>query len=506
MKYVNTILIVDDDPGARDILEALLSHEGYNLVFASSGQEALEKAEELIPSLILLDVMMPAMDGFEVCQRLRAMPRLAEVPVVLITALDDRESRLQGIETGADDFLSKPFDRELLRARVRTILRLNRYRRLHMQRIRFEWVIQQAQDGYVIINENDEILYANAQACLFLGLPAQQSELSLMESSKVYQGEFLGFVRKQYQLHPQEAWDLWPEQPEENPPLLRYLVRPESASADAFWLQVDLLELPSDPDMEKIIRLCDVTVQMNSERKRWGFHTMICHKLRTPLVGILGSLEFLTQHLSQLAPPEIAEFTEMAFKSTKRLYHEIEDILQYLTIPSIGTSGKGSTFSQVSSMASQISQDLKIESMTLSVQEDLHEHCLALSQQGAELLLWEIMENSVKFHPSQSPLITIAMHRTGTEQARILIQDDGQTLSPKQLSQMWVPYYQGERYSTGEIKGMGLGLAIVSVLVWEVGGTCRAYNRADQPGLVIELHLPLVECEEEWRSELRNAN
>ena len=124
------ILIVDDEPGARDTLEALLSPEGYQLYFACNGREGLEKANALTPSLILLDVMMPEMDGFEVCRRVRANPVLAQVPIVMITALDDRDSRLEGIEAGADDFLSKPFDFNEMRARVRTILRLDRYRKL----------------------------------------------------------------------------------------------------------------------------------------------------------------------------------------------------------------------------------------------------------------------------------------------------------------------------------------------------------------------------------------
>ena len=92
MKSINTILIVDDDVGARNILEALLAREGHRLEFAVCGREALEKVQHLTPSLVLLDVMMPEMDGFEVCRQLRAMPRLAEVPNIIITALDDKES------------------------------------------------------------------------------------------------------------------------------------------------------------------------------------------------------------------------------------------------------------------------------------------------------------------------------------------------------------------------------------------------------------------------------
>ncbi|MEK7990435.1 MAG: EAL domain-containing protein [Thiotrichaceae bacterium] len=124
------ILIVDDEIISRHIVKVLLESEGYNLIFAESGAEALEKAQSIMPDVMLLDVMMPKMDGFQVCQHLRANPRLAELPVVMVTALDDRESRLKGLEVGADDFMSKPFDRDELRARIRTITRLNRYRRL----------------------------------------------------------------------------------------------------------------------------------------------------------------------------------------------------------------------------------------------------------------------------------------------------------------------------------------------------------------------------------------
>ena len=131
---MSTVLLVDDDPTAREALVAILEGEGYELQQAKDGIQALRMLKQLQPDLILLDVMMPAMDGFEVCRRIRATPSLAEVPIILLTALDDRDSRLRGIESGADDFLSKPPDRRELVARVRTITRLNRYRTLMEQR------------------------------------------------------------------------------------------------------------------------------------------------------------------------------------------------------------------------------------------------------------------------------------------------------------------------------------------------------------------------------------
>ncbi|HSK87996.1 MAG TPA: response regulator [Anaerolineales bacterium] len=131
---MSMVLIVDDDETARETLVAMLEGEQYDLQLAKDGLVALRMLEQLRPDLILLDIMMPAMDGFEVCRRIRATPTLAEVPIILLTALDDHDSLLKGIEAGADDFLSKPADRRELRARVRTITRLNRYRTLMEQR------------------------------------------------------------------------------------------------------------------------------------------------------------------------------------------------------------------------------------------------------------------------------------------------------------------------------------------------------------------------------------
>ncbi|MFC2031047.1 response regulator [Chloroflexota bacterium] len=138
MSELHRVLIVDDDPLVRGALEAVLAPENYELELVSSGPEALGRAAALMPDLVLLDVKMPGMDGFEVCRRLRADPLLAEVPVLMITTLDDHSSRLRGIEAGADDFISKPLDDAELTARVRTILRLDRYRRLLAERTQRE--------------------------------------------------------------------------------------------------------------------------------------------------------------------------------------------------------------------------------------------------------------------------------------------------------------------------------------------------------------------------------
>ena len=104
------VLIVDDEYIGRETLQSVLEGEGYELEMAENGFQAIEKAKQLLPDVILLDVMMPGMTGFEVCQRIRSDPQIAEIPIIILTALDDRESLLNALKAGADDFISKPFD------------------------------------------------------------------------------------------------------------------------------------------------------------------------------------------------------------------------------------------------------------------------------------------------------------------------------------------------------------------------------------------------------------
>ncbi len=120
------ILIVDDIPQNLILLETHLSNQGYEVIKARSGKEALEKVKEDSIDLVLLDVMMPGMDGYEVCRKIKEDEDTRIIPVVMVTALKDVEDKIKGIEAGADDFISKPYNKLELLTRVRSLLRVKK--------------------------------------------------------------------------------------------------------------------------------------------------------------------------------------------------------------------------------------------------------------------------------------------------------------------------------------------------------------------------------------------
>ncbi len=141
MKSPAKILVVDDEPKNVKLLADLLTAKGYTAITASSGKEALTKVEAEKPDLVLLDVVMPEMSGYEVCRKIRANPSTEMLPIVMVTALDPGEERAKGLDSGADDFLTKPINQAELLARVRSLLRIKElYETCHAQAVQLsEW-------------------------------------------------------------------------------------------------------------------------------------------------------------------------------------------------------------------------------------------------------------------------------------------------------------------------------------------------------------------------------
>ena len=471
------ILLVDDDLMQLKMLEVVFSSLDYELVLAHNGEQALQIAREIIPDIVLLDVMMPRKDGFEVCQQLRADSELAEVPIILITARADRKAFFKGMEAGADDFISKPFDPILLRARVQTITRLNRYRRLLQERAKLQWVVEQTKEGYVSLDEAGQIVFANLPARTMLNLPAGNEPILV---------SFLPAVKAKYQLHPEPYWEGWLERElgEES----GYLVLPESATEPAKWLQVAFLPIPPRAGEHYFIRLQDVTSQMAEHQLVWSFHDAVSHKFQTPLAVLEGTLEMLAD--PRLPAEQSTLLLQTARDGVLRLQKEVDGVFQYLNAFEQGKKWMklGLVPGIVAETGARLT-DVEID-VVVNVAEELENAGIPISSADLERVIRELLHNARKFHPRHNPQIQITI-QANKKQMQLQVADDGAGVPVEQLNRIWNPYYQIDKDFTGEMPGIGVGLSTIATMILNVGGKCRAFNHEENVGLIVEIELPV---------------
>jgi CheY-like chemotaxis protein len=478
-----TILLIDDNQQILSLLSDLLLPHGYRLLSTTSGAEGLAIAADQHPDLVLLDVMMPDMNGFAVCQQLRAHPDLAQVPIMMITALDDHESRVHGFEAGADDFITKPFDYAELRARVATVIRLNRYRRLlaeqarvAAERARFQWVVEESDDGFLIIGPDDRIHYANPRARHYLNLSGALPEQT-----------FHAVAVRHYHCVPGEAWNTWPDQAPNDSE--RFLVQTAEHGNTEFWLRVDLLRSHLG-EVDRVVRLRDVTDQITSQRDMWTFHAVLTHKLRTPLVSILGGLNLITDTNSTHDPAAVQRIAKIALQGARRLQHEIEDILNYLRGPADPYGTDAWMIGDLTEIAPTLANEAGVRLMPITLDPALCTVRPYLTRRSLSVILRELFMNARKFHPTHRPHVWLTVGTVTPERMVMRICDNGVHLTPEQLRRVWRPYYQAEKSFTGQLEGMGLGLSMIARIVHAVNGTATIGNRTDGPGICVTIVLP----------------
>lgn len=484
--HPTTILVVDDDPFIRETLETLLAHAQNRIVCASSGEEGLRKAHELKPDLILLDVMMPVLNGFEVCRRLRADAALAEIPVLMVTALDDRNSRLKGIEAGADDFIQKPFDSVELRARVGTITSLGRYRKLMAERERSQWLVDHSQDAVLVLDSLLCVRYLNHAAKTLLQLrPGAESETDI---------HLMEVLPRHFRCEPRKAWASWLEHPSTSPSPPLLLVRPATETSPDAWHEMSVWGEETGSGGEIVLQIRDVSPLIQARLLQWSFERAVAHKLATPLTGLMGILDILRSALlPQIRDPEVIEYVGLLSQSADRLHGAVKDVLQYVATTSLSPTPEGFHLALLANVLGTAATEAGVTDIKADLPHSLLDLRVALSKRMVEIILTQLLENAVKFHPRRQPKIKLsATTDTLLQRITLRLQDDGVTLSSEQLGQAWEPYYQAEKLATGQVPGMGLGLSRVAMLMAQIGGTCWMENVPDAPGVVVFLELPIL--------------
>jgi two-component system cell cycle response regulator len=462
-----TILIVDDKPENRELLQQRLERGGYEFVLASDGEEALILTTGLLPDLILLDVMMPGIDGFEVCRRIRSNPATREIPVIMITALHDTASRIKGIEVGADDFLAKPVDLMELETRVSSIARLGRYRRLMAERAKFELFARHSRDACIITDDDGKVTFLNPRAESLL--PGMEVAAPLAQA----------VLDAGYRVAPKDIWqNALPDEEVVN------LVR-RCDDGILQWLRLEHHQPDTSVPNEHFFSLTDVTPQIDQRKRFWSFHTVLAHKFRTPITGILGSMELL--QMGDL--DKDGTLIKGLHSSATRLRQQIENVLRYVERANLA-DGPPATVEQALAIFRQTSDQAQTTAC-LDIGKGLEHTTLPLTTNAIEVIFTELIQNAVKFHPEHQPELALRIARPSPDTCAITLTDNGAHIPESKLKAIIRPYYQAEEFFTGEVPGMGLGLAMISILAAEQGGHLDVRNRADGPGVEVDIHLPI---------------
>jgi len=279
MKDRPVILVVDDQFQNIELLEAYLAPQGYEIVKAASGQEAFDKISRNQIDLILLDVMMPGMSGIEVLEKLRADEKLKALPVVMVTVLKETEDKLKALEAGCDDFISKPFDKIELLARVKSILKISFYLKQLDERGKFKAIVDKISDGIAICRQDYTIKDSN---------PAFLKYLNISGLVNVFLLETL-FTNFSVSISKESLTDLAIAHKTFE------VVRQKSETAEALYLEanMDLIKNPSGELLSIVFILRDVTAMRQEEFLRQDTLILLSHKLRIPLGVINGNVSLL---------------------------------------------------------------------------------------------------------------------------------------------------------------------------------------------------------------------
>ncbi len=507
------VLIVEDLASHREVLCELLSPQEYHFIEAEDGDTALLRAKESPPDLVLLDVMMPGIDGYEVCRRLRKDKRLAEVPILFLTALNDHEARLVAMEAGGDGFISKPYNPTELRARVKSITRLNRYRRLmetqdklHDIEMRFQKLAEHSTDVFWFVNRHPEkVDYIGPAMEALTGLPIASFYADPRLRFKLIHQDDQLRVEKAYEEVLTGRTDRFEEE-----------YRMLQPTGDIRWVLDSATPINDENGHSRVggvIR--DITDRRDSEDRMLRAQRLenigmlaagIAHDFNNALAPILMAEQILRQsihdesslrllnmvgHSAERGASLVKQLLSFARGASDTLQliqarHILNELIDMIEV----------TFPKFISIRSELPKDLwTIKANPTEIHQVFLNLCVnardAMSQ-GGELTL------SAKNRSIDSDAAAEIPDARVGDFLVIEVRDTGTGISPEVLKRLWEPFYTTKT----EDSGTGLGLSTVRGIVHHHGGFIALNSRVNY-GTTFTIYIPAAESPENNKSKAR---
>ena len=462
------ILVVDDYAANVKLLQRNLQSAGYETLAAYDGQEALEKVAAEKPDLVLLDIMMPKIDGFEVCRRLRADEATAVIPVIMVTALKETEDRIRGLEAGADDFISKPFDRGELLARVKSLLQIKYYRSMLAEREKFHAVIQDLSHGIIITDGRWRVETVSRRAAELLERTDQN--LTGRNLAEVLDGFAVEPSLEALRQTTARAVTVELAREERRPP--RYLAG-----------RYTRILGPGGKLHNAALVFRDITEMRRKEKLKRDFLSLISHKLKTPITIVSGYLSLIDQGKYGEVPPAVADSVRISLAKVKELSDLVEKVLSYagLTATELERAGQlvplGELLGRLRGRIEERYPDRRV-AWALDLPADLPR--ARAPEELLAIVVDNLLDNAVKFADKTPAEVAVDVREAAGRWLQVSIRDNGPGVPTDQREQIFSTFSQLEEEFTGNIAGIGLGLSTARRLVESWGGTINYESTAGQ--------------------------
>jgi len=517
------VLIVDDERHNRQLMEVMLTPEGLLLQTAATGEEALAMVARERPDLILLDIMMPGMDGYEVVAHIKGSLASKNIPIIMITALGDRDARIRGLNAGAEDFLTKPVDRIELCVRVRNLLRLKAYgdyfdkysqmlegevvsrtadlaERIKQAAILSEQaaLLDLAQDAIVVRDMRNRILFWSRGAEVMYGWlsteavgrnthellktefaePSEQIEVTLLRQGQ-WEGEAIHHRRDGTRVCVASRWALQRD--------------PDGAPVRILTINSDITDRKQAESERKAAEEALEQIRKDEMRFKDEFLSHVSHELRSPLTAIKQFTTILLGGLAGELNKEQHEYQEIVLKNVRQLQSMIDDLLEVTRLQ----TGKltielenVSVSNAVSDSFNTLQETARAKGVTLSSDLPPGLPSAHADQTRVRQILIILLNNAIKFSPPS---------KTVHVQARLLdedphfllleVSDNGCGISPEIAERIFERLFQESEPIKASRKGLGLGLYIGKELVTRQGGQIWVKRRTEQ-GSTFSFTLP----------------
>ncbi len=487
------ILVIDDTPDNLNLLSAMLTEQGYKVRSVTKGSTGLRGAQVAPPDLILLDINMPQMNGYEVCEQLKADDRTRDIPVIFISALEDVLDKVKAFSVGGIDYITKPFHVEEVLARIETHLTICKLQRqLQAQNTQLQQEMrdrQQAEEKFtkafrsspapisIVALETGQFIEANPSFLKMSGYSLAEiightaTELKLGITQDTYDQALQQF-RATGTLHNQECE-----------------FRTKSGETKVILLAMELIELDGVLCTLNIIN--DITERKRLENE---FISLVSHELRTPLTSLMGALDLLISGQLGTLTSQGQNVLSIAITNTERLIRLINDILDLERMKSGKITMQKTTcnvadlFTQATDAIQAMADKASITLITTPIAIDLWADPDRIFQ-----TLTNLLSNAIKFSEAGSRVwlsAALVNNETVSNALLITVKDEGRGIPADKLQIIFERFQQVDASDSRKKGGTGLGLAICRNIIEQHEGTIWVESTPGQ-GSTFHVLLPL---------------